>query len=333
MVGKKGGHFLPALEIEFRNIAHPFFILGHGPCSDADHHVVGLVVGAFQKVDIVGGDKAQIEITGDADQSASVAALLFDAVVAEFYVEVFLSEDVTVGRRCLQRLLGLSLAEGHVDLSLETSAQGDQPLSVPGEKIPVHAGFVIEALKMGGRAEFNQVSVSGVICGKEGHVERRILASVRCLLFVHRSWRDIDLATENRFDGGFFSRLIKFHGTEEVSMVRQGDGRHPEFGRFPDEPVHPDRPVQKRVFAVNMKMDKRSLGHRERLRAPLPTGKSPNTKTEALRVFFCNHQKTPKGQERIDPVDRFFPAPGEGKTCHQGGITTGGDHQGIIAIE
>ena len=247
--------------------------MDHGARPDADHHVVRLVVGAFQEVDIVGRHQSQSEVIGDPDQASAVAPLLVDPVVGQFDEEVLLAEEIAVGGGVLKGLLGLSRGEGHVDLPLETAAQGYQPLAVAREEFPVDAWLVVEAVEMGRRTEFHQIPVPLVVGGKQGHVEGDILAAVSRLFLVHRAGGDIDLAPDDGLHLCLLRRLIKLDRPEEVAVVGQGDGRHPELRRLADELIHPDRPVQQRVLAVDMEMDERRLGHPVNLRLPIPTGK------------------------------------------------------------
>ena len=226
---------------------------------------MGLVVGAFEEVDVVRGDQPESEVAGNVDQSRAVAPLLFDPVIGQFDEEVFLSEDVPVSGGILEGLRLLARAQGHVDLPLEATAQRDQPLAVTGEKLTVHARLVIEAVKMGGRAQLHQVAVSLVVGGEESHVESHILPSVGRLLLVHRTGGDVDLASDDRLHLRFLGGLVELDRAEEISVVCQGDRRHAKLGRLPHELLHPDGSIQERILAMDVQVDEGRLGHLERL--------------------------------------------------------------------
>ena len=147
-------------------------------------------------------------------------------MIGQLDKKILLSEDVPVGGCGLEGLGGLSLAQGHIDLSLQAAAQGNETLTVLGQEFAIDAGLVVEAFEVGRCAELHQVPVTGVIGCEERHVEGYILASIACLLFVHRPWRDIDLAADDGLYLSLLGRLIELHCPEEIPVVRQGDCRH-----------------------------------------------------------------------------------------------------------
>ena len=56
--------------------------------------------------------------------------------------------------------------------------------------------------------------------------------------------------------------LVEFDRAIEVSVIGDGHGRHPEFHGFFHQLLHPDTPVQERVFGVQMEMNEGIAGHR-----------------------------------------------------------------------
>lgn len=62
--------------------------------ADADHDVVGFVVGAVEEVDVVGGDGLEIELLGEFEEGGGDAVLCFEAVVVDFDEGVLLAVDV-----------------------------------------------------------------------------------------------------------------------------------------------------------------------------------------------------------------------------------------------
>ena len=97
-------------------------------------------------MDVVGGDQAKVEIAGDINQAAAIAPLLLDAVIGELDEEILLSEKIPVGSGRFQCLGVLSLAQGHVDLTLEATTQGNESLAVLGQEFTIDAWLVVEAV-------------------------------------------------------------------------------------------------------------------------------------------------------------------------------------------
>ena len=66
----------------------------------------------------------------------------------------------------------------------------------------------------------------------------------------------VELAPQNGFDAVLFSRLEELDGSEEIAMVRHGNGRHAHLTAFFHERTDLVRSVEKAVLRVQMKMDK-----------------------------------------------------------------------------
>ena len=56
-------------------------------------------------------------------------------------------------------------------------------------------------------------------------------------------------------------RPVELDGPEEVSVVGDGQGRHLEGVGPLEERFNPDRPVEKAVLGVEVKVDKIGVGH------------------------------------------------------------------------
>ena len=305
--------------------------MDHGAGSDADHDVVRLVMCPLQEMNVIRRNKSKSQISCDVDEARAVAPLLLDPMVGQLDEEVLLAEDIPVGGGMFQGLGLLSGAQGHIDFSLEAAAQGDQSLGMSGEKFPVDARLVVEAVEVSRRADLDQIPVTLVVGGKEGHMVGDILAAVGGLLVLHRSGCDVDLATDDRLDLGLLGGLIELDRPEEISMVGQGDRRHAEFGRLSDELFHPDCTIQQRIFAVHMEMDERRLGHPINLRSQIPMGKCPRSGKSA--VFGSNDSQSSQRQEEVHFVDDGLASTLCGKPGHQLGIPSGGKDIGAFSLE
>src|ERR1700730_8530598 len=76
-----------------------------------------------------------------------------------------------------------------------------------------------------------------------------------------RARGDISLAADDRLDAGTLRFLIKFNRSEKIAVIGHSHRRHFEFRRFFHQLLHPDGPVEERVFGMEVKMNERIAGH------------------------------------------------------------------------
>src|ERR1700746_4168322 len=108
----------------------PALVVNHSAGSNADHHIVRLVMRSLQKMDVVGRNKGNAKSLRHLDQGPVAQMLRFDPVIVQLEVEVFIAKKVTkfASRSfCLFQIPG---EDCDVDFSLETSATADQPGTV-----------------------------------------------------------------------------------------------------------------------------------------------------------------------------------------------------------
>ena len=130
MIPEKFAHLLRALEIKFRHITHPFFVLHHLARADADHDVVRFVMAPFEKVNVVRRHQPEPEFTPDFWQNTVAFSLRLQSVIVQLEEEILRAKDIAKGRCALPRLLELIGLDRHVDLALEAGAHPDQPFRV-----------------------------------------------------------------------------------------------------------------------------------------------------------------------------------------------------------
>ena len=77
-----------------------------------------------------------------------------------------------------------------------------------------------------------------------------------------RAAGDVGLATDNRLDPAPWRFLIKFDRPVKIAVVGNRHRRHLIFTPFSSAPA-PDRPVEKRIFGVEMEVNEGIAGHLE----------------------------------------------------------------------
>ena len=128
--------------------------------------------------------------------------------------------------------------------------------------------LVIHALKMTDAGQLHEVFVALVCCRKEGEMG--------VSLFLFRSDRDwlgflvcqgnsrrgeIGLHPDDRLDPGCLRRLVELDRTEDVPVICHRDRRHLAALRFFHQLLDPDRPVESRIFGVQVEVNERVGRH------------------------------------------------------------------------
>ena len=73
---------------------------------------------------------------------------------------------------------------------------------------------------------------------------------------------DVDLTADERLDIGLFGLPKELDGTKHVAVVCGSNGVHAQFLNTAKQIAHANRPVQKAVLSVDMKVNKRRvMGH------------------------------------------------------------------------
>jgi hypothetical protein len=87
------------------------------------------------------------------------------------------------------------------------------------------------------------------------------LIALTALLVEARARGDVHLAAEDRLHLLSPRRLVELDGAEEVAVVGESHGGHPQRLRALEEGVDLDRPVEKRVLTVEVQVNERSGRH------------------------------------------------------------------------
>ena len=228
---------------------------------------MGLVVRALEKVDVVGRDQPEPHVARPADELRVGLALGIHPMIVDLNEEILLPENVAVLSGQIAPALRIALENGAVDFSFEAAAQADEPLGMPGQQLLVDTRLVVEALEVRRTDQFDQIGPPLVRLGQHGQVEGRILAR-RGLLLVHRTRRDIKLASEDRLDPRLLRLLVKLDRTVKHPVIGHPHRPHAGLRDFAHQVRRTHRAVEHGVLGVQMKMHELRGGHIARLVGP-----------------------------------------------------------------
>ncbi len=210
-----------------------------------------------------------------------VLQLDVDVVAAEH-----LREPVELGARIRDAVLLERLA----DPSREAAGERDHAGRVPFEELPVDARLVVVALEVAEARQLDQVRVAGLIGREEREVGVALLLGVAVV-------GDVDLAADDRLDAGSLGRLEQLHGARHRPVIGERDSRHLELGGAFDEVGDPARTVENRVLGVDVKMNKRCVGHAERTPYKRPR-RVPERFPQFGRIFRAGRLWNARGRAR-----------------------------------
>jgi hypothetical protein len=219
---------------------------------------VRLVVVLAQVVHVVGAHHRQAEIAGDAGQAAIDDLLFVEALVLQLEEEVVGAEDVAIRRRRGARLLQAILVDALGDLAFETARQADQALAVLREQVLVDARLVVEAFRVAGRDQLDQV-VEALVGLRQQHQMVGRLAG-RAALGAAIAGRDVDLAAEDRLDALLPRVVVEGDRREHVAVLGDGERRHAQLLRLIEQLLDTAGAVEQGELRVEVEMDELAHG-------------------------------------------------------------------------
>ena len=101
---------------------------------------------SMRVVQVIGGEKWQVELFRQTDEVSDVAALNLDAVVHDFDEEVLFAEDVSELGCGLKCLIVLPEAQTCLNLATDTARGCDNPLGKALQQFAVHTRLEVVAL-------------------------------------------------------------------------------------------------------------------------------------------------------------------------------------------
>jgi hypothetical protein len=234
-------------------IAQAVLVVHRLPGTDAQQDVVRLVVAVAQVVDVVGAHERHAEVGGDWQQPVVDDPLLLDALILHLEEEVALAEDVLELRGGGNRLARVGTADFAGDLALEAAAEPNQALGVPCQQLLVDARFVIEALRVPGRDQLDEVLEADLVLGQQHQMVRGLTR--RAALVEAATRRNVDLAAENRVDPALPRRVVEHHRREHIAVLGDRHRRLAEPGDLVQQLVDPAGAVEQRELGVQVQVD------------------------------------------------------------------------------
>ena len=259
-LGEERAHFLCGLEMHLGRVAHPVFIDEQVAGADADHHIVRLVVPAFEEVHIVGGHGFEAEFCGQFQQPRAHPALRFEVVVMDFHVGVFLAVDVHQFGHRFAGFVFITGEQPFIDRTADAAGEADDAFGKLAQHRAVHPRLaVIKAVEVALGDELGEVVPALGVLGQQREVGGA-LAAGQFLFIRHGERREVDLAAEDRLHALFFAVLVKFDGSVEVSMVGHRHRRHAQLRRPLGQILGADHAVEQGEFGVDVEVDE-GIGH------------------------------------------------------------------------
>ena len=167
-IAKEVPHLVLGLQVELLGAqVHARLFLEGMVRLDAEEDLLGAGVFLSQVVRVVRAHHRDARLPGESDELGADLRLFRHAVVLDFDEEVAFPEDVEVLEGTGLRLFIVAVHEGRRYIARQTARQGDEPLRVFPQDLPVHAGFAVKALREGEGHEFHEVRVPLVVLTEE----------------------------------------------------------------------------------------------------------------------------------------------------------------------
>ena len=227
---------------------------------NAEQDVVGQVVILGQVVGVAGGHHRESEPSGQVELARHAVALDLQAVVLDLDEEVPLAEGLVVPHG---QVLGLGHAIVQQQLrefGANTSRQADQPLAVLCEDLLVDPGLVVIALEIRPRREPKQIAKAGAVARQQGQMIGIPLVSRPARAgrpIGSLAGRDVGFDSHDRDDSRRLGLAEEFDRAEEVAMIRERHGGHPQRFDAADQVGDLALTVEQAVMTVTVKMYKR----------------------------------------------------------------------------
>ena len=244
-----------ALEVQAVVVAHAIVIAAILPQSNAEEHVVRVVIGVAEEVRVVRGDHRDAGV-GREIENERVELRLKAAGVVRLHLEVeAIGKGVRVPERDAFRLLNAPLEEMRRDLPGNAGGGDDQPFGVSREQLAIHAGLGVEALGVGERRKFYEVAIADGVTGEQDEMVVRLAAVARARAVASISGGDIRLHPNDRLDSCLFRTLLEVPGPVQISVVRDRERGLLQLLRSADQIANAIGAVEQRVFGMTVEMD------------------------------------------------------------------------------
>ena len=127
-----------------------------------------------------------------------------------------------------------------------------------GQQFVIHAGLVIEAVEISGGNQLDEILIALFVFAEQDQVVGALGARAAIFVIIRR---DVHFTADDGLHTVRGGLVIEIRSAEKISVVRDGDGGHPETGGFSGEFADFASAVQKRVVRVKMQMNEVRGGH------------------------------------------------------------------------
>ena len=207
-----------ALEVQTAIVVHPVGVVPILAESDAEQHVVSVVIGALEEVRVVRRDDGQPELIPEIEDPLVELRLAFRLVRLHLEVVAAL-EQLGVPRRGLASGVESVIHEMLRDFTGQAGRRDDQPFVVLGEQLAVDARLRIKAFGVCERRELDQILVPGHVPREQHQVVVCLRARRGSRLRPPVSWRDVRFHADDRFDLRFLGLLLELPGGVEITVI------------------------------------------------------------------------------------------------------------------
>ena len=248
-------HLLLGLQIELiRSEFHGIRVIHRMVGLDAQKNLVHPAVLFFQVMTVVGHHQRDPRLPGETDQAAVHRLLLPQRVVLQLEEEVVLPENLPVAQGGLSGTVIIARRQAAGNFPRQTGRQGDQPLVILLQQLPVHPGLAVKSLGPGAGHHGDQVLVPRVVLAQQNQ-----MAGV-AVQFVHPvhtgAGCHIDFAPDHRMNPPFLGFFIKIHGAIHNAVVRDCHAVLSQFTHLVEQFSDAAGPIEQAVLGVHMQMGK-----------------------------------------------------------------------------
>ncbi len=257
-IGESRRHFGRALEVQSAIVAHPIGVAPILAESDAQQHVVRVVILAAQKVRVVRGNHGEPELASQREHPSVQRRLPLGIVRLHFEVVAILEDLGVPGGR----FTGAGVVPGHQmlrDLTGQAGRRHDDPFAELREQFPVDARLGVESFRVRERRQLDQVAIPYRIARQQDEVVVRLGAWRRPRTRSPITRRNVCLHADDRFDSSLLRPLLEVPGRVQIPVVGNSQRRLLELLRASDEVADPVRAVEERILRVAMEMDEGHL--------------------------------------------------------------------------
>src|SRR5690554_2594849 len=260
MVREERRHLIVRLEIHLGALMMERAHLVDGARdADAEEGELALRLLLLHKMNAIGGDEREPKLFGELDEDGVERCVLWEAVILELDEEVVLSVDIEETLERFSSGVWAFLEDGLRDDPCHARREADHALAMLSEELIICAGFAsIEALDPGPADDADDILIALLALGEEEKMRGGELALVTAIAID-----DGDLSAEDGLHLLAPAGVHELYSRVHISAIRDGDRGHAcRLGRF-YKLIYAHRPLEHRIFAMDVEVDERPAHRRE----------------------------------------------------------------------